>query len=71
MNSVSIFLGQALPQLCSEQRDSLGFSIDLQQLYADIVAHRNTRKRKLCEEQLASEEPDLTPSLGLFHTLEV
>lgn len=64
------FMSKALPQVCSEQRDSLGFSSDLQQLYRAIVAHGNTRKRKLSEEgsveqeQLATEEPDLTPSLG-------
>ncbi|KAM7375527.1 hypothetical protein PAMA_014574 [Pampus argenteus] len=60
------FMVKALPQVCTEQRDALGFSSDLQQLYGAVVAHGNTRKRKLSEdrEQLASEEPDLTPPLG-------
>ena len=62
---------QTLPQLCSEQQDSLGFSSDLQQLYTSVVAHGNARKRKLSEVDEAKEEEeeeeldsDLTPSLG-------
>ncbi|KAM7365786.1 hypothetical protein PAMP_016692 [Pampus punctatissimus] len=64
------FMVKALPQVCSEQRDALGFGSNLQQLYRAVVAHGNTRKRKLSEDrsleqdQLASEEPDLTPPLG-------
>ncbi|XP_070786541.1 non-homologous end-joining factor 1 [Enoplosus armatus] len=64
------FMSKALPLLRSEQQDALGFDADLQHLYAAIVAHGNTRKRKLSEErsveedQPSAEEPDLTSSLG-------
>lgn len=73
----SLFLSvslQALPLLCSEQRDALGFNADLQHLYATVVTaqgNARTRKRKLSEERPAeedqppAEDPDLTPSLGL------
>lgn len=58
---------QALPQLCSEHQDALGFNDDLQHLYAAIVAHGNTRKRKRSEEDRPpAKEPDLTSSLGWF-----
>lgn len=62
---------QALPLLCSGQQDALGFSADLQHLYAAVTAHGNTRKRKLSEEHLVeqdqapTQEPDLSPSLGV------
>ncbi|XP_060922975.1 non-homologous end-joining factor 1 [Limanda limanda] len=68
------FVSKALPLVCSEQQETLGFDDDLQQLYASIVAHGNTRalKRKLSEERsvqedrpVATEEHDLTPSLDL------
>ncbi|XP_018516774.1 non-homologous end-joining factor 1 isoform X2 [Lates calcarifer] len=67
------FMAKALPLVCSEQQDALGFDADLQQLYASVVAHGNApaRKRKLSEERPAeedrpaAEEPDLTPSLGV------
>ncbi|XP_053273508.1 non-homologous end-joining factor 1 [Pleuronectes platessa] len=67
------FISKALPLVCSEQQETLGFGDDLQQLYASIVAHENTRalKRKLSEERSvqedrpATEEHDLTPSLGV------
>lgn len=69
--SPSLFLFyQALPLLCSEQQDTLGFSADLQHLYAAITAHGNARKRKLSEErfveggQTSTDEPELTPSSG-------
>ncbi|XP_051283880.1 non-homologous end-joining factor 1 isoform X1 [Dicentrarchus labrax] len=67
------FMSKALPLLCSDQQDALGFDVDLQHLYAAIVAHGNacTRKRKLSEEdQLPTEEPDLTSSLGGSHSSE-
>ncbi|XP_062236266.1 non-homologous end-joining factor 1 [Platichthys flesus] len=67
------FISKALPLVCSEQQETLGFDDDLQQLYASIVAHENTRalKRKLSEERSVQEDPpateeqDLTPSLGV------
>ncbi|XP_035005694.1 non-homologous end-joining factor 1 [Hippoglossus stenolepis] len=67
------FISKALPLVCSEQQETLGFDDDLQQLYASIVAHGNARarKRKLSEERSVqedrppTEERDLTPSLGV------
>ncbi|KAM9333991.1 non-homologous end-joining factor 1 [Symphorus nematophorus] len=72
------FMSKALPLLCSEQLDALGFDADLRHLYAAIVTHGNTRtrKRKQSEEEeeeeeeeppppLPAEDPDLTPSLGV------
>uniref|UniRef100_A0A3P9K6F8 Non-homologous end-joining factor 1 n=1 Tax=Oryzias latipes TaxID=8090 RepID=A0A3P9K6F8_ORYLA len=54
------YLAKALPLLWSGSSDDLGFSADLQQLYATVVTHCNTRKRKLSEEDCsAAEEPDL------------
>ncbi|XP_054479478.1 non-homologous end-joining factor 1 [Anoplopoma fimbria] len=59
------FMSKALPLLRSEQTDVLGFDAALQHLYAAVVAHGNSRKRKLSEEQHpAAEEPDVTSSLG-------
>ncbi|XP_037617416.1 non-homologous end-joining factor 1 isoform X2 [Sebastes umbrosus] len=64
------FMSKALPLLCSEQPDALGFDADLQHLYAAVVAHGNTRKRKLSEEpsveehQPPAEKPDVTSSSG-------
>ncbi|XP_040888298.1 non-homologous end-joining factor 1 [Toxotes jaculatrix] len=66
------FMAKALPLVCSEQQETLGFDTDLQHLYASIAAHGNThaQKRKLSQEgpveesQPATEDPDLTPSLG-------
>ncbi|XP_070711760.1 non-homologous end-joining factor 1 [Pempheris klunzingeri] len=61
------FISKALPRLCSEQRDALGFDSDLQRLYAAVVAHGNarTQKRKLSEEdEPPAEDPELTSSLG-------
>ncbi|XP_049426066.1 non-homologous end-joining factor 1 [Epinephelus fuscoguttatus] len=50
------FMSKALPLLCSQQSDALSFNADLQHLYAAIVAHGNTRKRKLSEERPVEEE---------------
>lgn len=59
------FMSKALPLLCSEQPLALGFDADLQHLYAAIVAHGNTRKRKLSEERSVEEhQPDVPSSLG-------
>ncbi|XP_044043179.1 non-homologous end-joining factor 1 isoform X2 [Siniperca chuatsi] len=64
------FMSKALPLLRPEQQDALGLDTDLQRLYAAVVAHGNTRKRKLSEErsveedQPPPEEPDLTSSLA-------
>lgn len=59
------FMLKALPQLCSEHQDALGFNDDLQHLYAAIVAHGNTRKHKRSEEDRPpAKESDLTSSLG-------
>lgn len=64
------FMSKALPLLCSEQSDALGFDASLQHLYAAIVSHGNMRKRKLSEErtveedQPPAEEPDVTLSSG-------
>lgn len=46
------FMAKALPLLCAERPDVLGFNADLQQLYGTVVARRNTRKRKLSEERV-------------------
>ncbi|CAN9498176.1 unnamed protein product [Ophioblennius macclurei] len=62
------FMAKALPLLCAERPDVLGFDADLQQLYGKIVTHRNARKRKLSEERVAGEsqikETALTSSPG-------
>nr|XP_020447708.1 non-homologous end-joining factor 1 [Monopterus albus]XP_020447709.1 non-homologous end-joining factor 1 [Monopterus albus]XP_020447710.1 non-homologous end-joining factor 1 [Monopterus albus] len=64
------FLAKALPQLCYEQEDTLGFNPDLQHLYTAVVTHRSTRKRKLSEERFVEEEhtapevPEPSPSPG-------
>lgn len=61
----SVSLHQALPLLCSEQQEALGFDGDLQELYAAIVTHGSARKRKLSEQHSAEEvehtnkEPEL------------
>lgn len=49
------FMAKALPLLCDERPDVLGFDADLQQLYDAIVTHRTTRKRKLSEGRLVEE----------------
>lgn len=57
------FMSKTLPLLCAEQQAApLGFDGDLRPLYAAVVAHRNTRKRRASEERW--EEPDVTPSSG-------
>lgn len=59
------FIAKALPLLCSEQQEALGFDGDLQELYAAIVSHGSARKRKLSEQHSAEEveaankEPEL------------
>ncbi|XP_034534001.1 non-homologous end-joining factor 1 [Notolabrus celidotus] len=60
------FIAKTLPLL---KHDTLSFDTDLQQLYATIVAHGNTRKRRLSrehcvEEDQPPEEPDLTLNQG-------
>ncbi|KAF7207166.1 non-homologous end-joining factor 1 [Nothobranchius furzeri] len=50
------FMSQTLPLLWSERSDALGFDSDLQQLYATVVAHRSSRKRKLSSETCAVED---------------
>lgn len=46
------FMSKVLPPLCSEQQAALGFTSDLQHLYAAVVAHGNAhgKKRKLSEQ---------------------
>uniref|UniRef100_A0A3Q3T0L0 Non-homologous end-joining factor 1 n=1 Tax=Mastacembelus armatus TaxID=205130 RepID=A0A3Q3T0L0_9TELE len=64
------FMAKALPLLCSEQPDDLGFDANLQHLYAAVIAHRSARKRKLSEERFVAEaqtgavEPDRSSSSG-------
>ncbi|XP_071058894.1 non-homologous end-joining factor 1 [Pseudochaenichthys georgianus] len=59
---------QALPLLVSDQSDSLQFDAGLQQLYAAVLSHGSSRKRKLSEdpsvEETPVDEPDATSSLG-------
>ncbi|XP_060888272.1 non-homologous end-joining factor 1 [Labrus mixtus] len=60
------FMAKTLPLL---QHDTLSFNADLQHLYATIVAHGNTRKRKLSEggcveEDPPTAEPDLPSTLA-------
>ncbi|RVE75167.1 hypothetical protein OJAV_G00014310 [Oryzias javanicus] len=65
------YLAKALPLLWSESSNDLGFNANLQQLYATVVNHRNTQKRKLSEEDCsAAEEPDLTSSPPASGSLE-
>uniref|UniRef100_A0A1A7WH06 Non-homologous end-joining factor 1 n=1 Tax=Iconisemion striatum TaxID=60296 RepID=A0A1A7WH06_9TELE len=49
-------MSQTLPLLWSERSDALGFDSDLQQLYATVVAHRGSRKRKPSSELSAVED---------------
>lgn len=62
------FMSKALPLLVSDQSDSLQFDGGLQQLYAAVASHGNSRKRKLSEEpsveETPTDEPDITSSLG-------
>lgn len=50
------FMSKVLPPLCSEQQAALGFTSDLQHLYAAVVAHgdahgdAHAKKRKLSEQ---------------------
>ncbi|KAM3585157.1 uncharacterized protein V6R79_009153 [Siganus canaliculatus] len=61
------FMAKTLPLLRSEPQNSLSFDGDLQHLYAAVVAHGNTRKRKLSEEDesASAEEPDVASSQGV------
>ncbi|KAJ4918723.1 hypothetical protein JOQ06_022641 [Pogonophryne albipinna] len=54
----------ALPLLVSDQSDSLQFDAGLQQLYAAVVSHGNSRKRKLSEEPSVEETPADEPLGG-------
>ncbi|XP_029942221.1 non-homologous end-joining factor 1 isoform X2 [Salarias fasciatus] len=49
------FMAKALPLLCAERPDVLGFDADLQRLYGAVVTHRTARKRKLPEERVVEE----------------
>ncbi|KAM3585158.1 uncharacterized protein V6R79_009153 [Siganus canaliculatus] len=65
------FMAKTLPLLRSEPQNSLSFDGDLQHLYAAVVAHGNTRKRKLSEEDesASAEEPDVASSQGVLRQL--
>lgn len=58
------FMSKALPLLVSDQSDSLQFDAGLQQLYAAVVSHGNSRKRKLSEEPSVEETPADEPLGG-------
>lgn len=49
------FTANALPQLCAERPEALGYDADLQRLYGALIACRNTRKRQPSEEHAAKE----------------
>ncbi|XP_028990593.1 non-homologous end-joining factor 1 [Betta splendens] len=64
------FMAKALPLLCSEEQDSLGFSSELQHLYSVVTAtdptdQRKAPKRRLSEDPPLTKESDPTPSLAL------
>lgn len=58
------FMSKVLPPLCSEPRAALGFTSDLQDLYAAVVAHGNAhaKKRKLSEQDEAPADAPGPPS---------
>ncbi|XP_034035311.1 non-homologous end-joining factor 1 isoform X2 [Thalassophryne amazonica] len=60
------FMLKVLASLCSEQQDHLGFDEDIQNLYAAVVSHRNTRKRNLPETRPLEEEPRVTEVVNVI-----